>query len=52
VGKASAHNLSIGVGEFLGKLSAVAGAKFDGIVGDNFLNQFAVTIDYPRSTVD
>jgi len=52
VGKASAHNLSIGVGEFLGKLSAVAGAKFDGIVGDNFLNQFEVTIDYPRSTVD
>ena len=52
VGTASVHNLSIGVGEFLGKLSEAAGAKFDGIVGDNFLNQFEVTIDYPRSTID
>jgi predicted aspartyl protease len=52
VGKASVDNLSIGVGEFLSRLSAAAGAKFDGIIGDNFLNQFEVTIDYPRNIVD
>jgi predicted aspartyl protease len=52
VGKTSTQNLSVGVGEFLGKLSALVGVKFDGIVGNNFLNQFEVTIDYPRGTID
>jgi predicted aspartyl protease len=52
VGSAVVHDHAVGVGEFLNMLSAAVGAKLDGIVGYNFLNQFQVTIDYPRSTLE
>jgi predicted aspartyl protease len=48
VGEAIVRDHAIGVGEFLAMLGQAAGAKLDGIVGYNFLNQFRVTIDYPR----
>jgi predicted aspartyl protease len=43
---------AIGAGEFLQMLSTAMGTKLDGILGYNFLNQFKVTIDYPRSTLE
>ncbi len=52
VGDAEVRDLAIGAGEFLNMLSAAVGAKLDGIIGYNFLNQFRVTINYPRSTLD
>jgi predicted aspartyl protease len=51
VGEAIVRDHAIGVGEFLAMLSQTAGAKLDGIVGYNSLNQFRVTIDYPRRTL-
>ena len=52
VGNAQALDHGVGVSEFLEMVSAAAGVKLDGIVGYNFLNQFQVTIDYPRSTLE
>jgi predicted aspartyl protease len=52
VGGASVCDLAVGVGEFLGPLSTAAETKLDGIIGDNFLSLFVVTIDYPRGTLD
>jgi predicted aspartyl protease len=52
VGNAMVHDHAIGAGEFLALLSAVIGTNLDGIVGYNFLNQFRVTIDYPRKTIE
>lgn len=52
VGNAVVRDHAIGVGEFLTMLSASIGAPLDGIVGHNFLNQFRVTIDYPRSVLE
>jgi hypothetical protein len=43
---------AIGVGQFLATLSAAIGVKLDGILGYNFLNQFRVTIVYPRGILE
>jgi hypothetical protein len=51
VGDAGVRDHAIGAGEFLNMLSTAMGARLDGIIGHNFLNQFKVTIDYPRSTL-
>lgn len=50
-GNVAVRDHAIGVGEFLNMLSTAVGAKLDGILGYNFLNQFRVTINYPRSTL-
>ena len=52
VGNVAVRDHAIGVGEFLNMLSMAIGAKLDGIIGYNFLNQFQVTINYPRSTLE
>jgi predicted aspartyl protease len=49
VGGASVQDHAVVVGAFINTISAVAGTKLDGIIGQNFLTQFHVTIDYPRS---
>lgn len=51
IGDSIVHGHTVGIGEFLAMLSAAAGTHLDGIVGYNFLNQFRVTIDYPRRTL-
>ena len=51
VGDARVRDHAIGAGEFLNMLSTALGARLDGIIGHNFLNQFKVTIDYPRSAL-
>lgn len=48
VGDATVRNHAAIVGAFLDAISTAAGAKLDGIIGNNFLNQFRVTIDYPQ----
>lgn len=52
VGDAGVRDHAIGAGEFLSALSKAVGAKLDGIIGYNFLNQFRVTINYPQSTLE
>jgi len=52
VGDAMVRDHAVGVGEFLAMLSGAIGTKLDGIVGYNFLNQFRVTIAYPRRTLE
>jgi predicted aspartyl protease len=49
VGDATVHNHAVVIGGFIDAISAAAGAEMDGIIGGNFLNQFHVTLDYPRS---
>ena len=41
-----------GAGEFLKTLTVAIGTKLDGIIGHNFLDQFKVTIDYPRKALE
>jgi predicted aspartyl protease len=48
VGVVSVRDLSVGVGGFLGLMSEAADTNLDGVLGDNFLSQFEVTIDYPQ----
>jgi len=52
VGNAVVRDLSISVGEFFHDFSAASGIKFDGIIGENFLNNFEFTVDYPRGTLE
>jgi len=40
-------NMAVVVADFFETLSAVVGAKLDGIVGYNFLRNYKVVIDYP-----
>ncbi len=49
IGDETVHAHEIGVVTFLETLAARVGAALDGIVGYNFLSQFLLTIDYPRS---
>jgi len=52
VGGAVVRDHAIGAGEFLNMLSTAIGARLDGIIGYNFLNQFNVTINYPRNMLE
>jgi predicted aspartyl protease len=52
VGNAIVRDHAIGAGQFLATLSAAVGVKLDGILGYNFLNQFRVTIVYPRGILE
>ncbi len=47
VGTATRHNLPVLLADFLEPLGQAVGEHLDGIIGYNFLNGFAVTIDYP-----
>lgn len=50
VGEARVRNLEVAIMD-LGALGEALGARFDGILGYNFLRPFIVTIDYPRRTL-
>jgi predicted aspartyl protease len=52
IGQYSLRDFTVSVGEFLQTLSTVTGTKIDGIIGNTFLSNFVVTIDYPRGTLD
>jgi predicted aspartyl protease len=52
VGNATVRDHAIGVGGFLATLSAAVEVNLDGILGYNFLNQFRVTIAYPRGILE
>jgi predicted aspartyl protease len=52
VGKTSRSDAPVSVGGFLGNFSSVVGTKLDGIVGNDFLSQFEVTIDYLHGALD
>jgi predicted aspartyl protease len=52
IGDVTVGDHDVGVAEFLTMLSAAADRKLDGIIGFNFLNQFRVTIDYPRRKLE
>jgi predicted aspartyl protease len=49
VGDATVRDHVVVIGGFIDAISSAAGAEMDGIIGNNFLNQFHVTLDYPRS---
>jgi predicted aspartyl protease len=49
VGDATVRDHIVVIGGLMEALSMAAGAKMDGIIGNNFLNQFRVTLDYPQS---
>ena len=51
VAGARCGEMSVVASSFFGALSAAAGIAIDGIIGYNVLRQYAVTIDYPRSTI-
>jgi predicted aspartyl protease len=48
VGDAGIKNLPVIIADSFSMLNQATGAKFDGIIGYNFLKEFAVTIDYPN----
>ena len=52
VGDACVASHEVAIGAFVETISTAANAKIEGIVGYNFLNQFQVTIDYPRAEIE
>jgi predicted aspartyl protease len=52
VGKASISDAAVSVGDFLGSFDSAIDTKFYGIIGNDFLSGFKVTIDYPRGSLD
>jgi hypothetical protein len=48
VGDATLRDHIVVVGEFFDAISTAAGAELKGVIGNNFLSQFEVTLDYPR----
>jgi len=48
VGKASLRNIPVIVADIFSALSEAMGAKFDGILGFNYLSNFMIEIDYPN----
>jgi predicted aspartyl protease len=51
VGRASVGNHLVMVGDFLDEVSKAVGAELDGVIGNDFLIQFHVTLDFPRKRV-
>ncbi|HEX8772333.1 MAG TPA: retroviral-like aspartic protease family protein [Pyrinomonadaceae bacterium] len=49
VGKAEIRNLQVVIADSFTMLNEATGASFVGIIGYNFLKEFAVTIDYPNA---
>jgi predicted aspartyl protease len=52
LGKASISDAAVSVGDFLGNFDSVIDTKFYGIIGNDFLSRYEVTIDYPRGSLD
>jgi predicted aspartyl protease len=52
VGNASISDAAVSVGDFLGDFGSLIDTKFYGIIGNDFLSRFEVTIDYPRGLLD
>lgn len=50
-GQARVQNLPVVIADSFGALRHVTGASFDGIIGYNFLKDFALTIDYPNERI-
>ena len=48
IGKASLKNITVIVADIFSALGEAAEAKFDGILGFNFLSNFLLEIDYPN----
>jgi predicted aspartyl protease len=51
LGKVSVRDLGVSVGEFFNSLNAVSGTKLDGIIGNDFIGRFELTIDFPRRMI-
>jgi hypothetical protein len=47
VGSTTVRDIRVVVGTFLDAISTAVGAKVDGIIGNDFLRQFRVTMDCP-----
>jgi predicted aspartyl protease len=52
LGNASISGAAVSVGDFLGDFGSLIDTKFYGIIGNDFLSRFEVTIDYPRGSLD
>jgi predicted aspartyl protease len=52
LGKASISDAAVSVGDFLGNFDSAIDTKFYGIIGNDFLSRYEVTIDYPRGFLD
>lgn len=52
LGKASISDAAVSVGDFLGNFDSAINMKFYGIIGNDFLSRFEVTIDYPHGLLD
>ena len=52
LGSASISDAAVSVGDFLGEFGSLIDTKFYGIIGNDFLSRFEVTIDYPRGSLD
>jgi predicted aspartyl protease len=52
LGNASISDAAVSVGDFLGLFDSVIDTKFYGIIGNDFLSRFEVTIDYPHGSLD
>jgi predicted aspartyl protease len=52
LGNASICDAAVSVVDFLGDFGSVIDTKFYGVIGNDFLSRFEVTIDYPRGSVD
>ncbi len=51
VGQAQVQNLPVVVADSFGMLNQATGASINGIIGYNFLKEFALTIDYPSEKI-
>jgi predicted aspartyl protease len=49
VGQATVRDHLVVVGDFFDGLSKAVGAELEGVIGNNFLNQFHVTLDFQRN---
>ena len=45
------QNLPVVVADSFGMLNQATGASINGIIGYNFLKEFALTIDYPSEKI-
>lgn len=51
VGKAQIQNLPVVIADSFGMLNQATGVNINGIIGYNFLKEFALTIDYPSEKI-
>ena len=51
IGEARCEHVAVMIADFVTMLSQMIGTQLDGIVGYNFLREFQVSMDYPRSVL-